>query len=253
MCQLCDTINALPQNATIESPSRRRLFKMAGAASVAAPLTAAGVSTAWAQSLPKPANDLTPDAALERLMAGNARYVSGNTQPVDFAKTRASLAGGQNPYASLVSCADSRIGPEYAFDEGRGDLFVTRVAGNFVNTDILASLEYGAAVLGSSLIMVLGHTSCGAIGATVKAVKENASFPGHINALTTALAPAVRALPANTKPEDLVLAATIENVKQNVQMLQQATPILSELVVQAKLKVVGGLYHLDTGKVELVA
>lgn len=253
MCRLCDTITNLPQNAAIESPSRRRLFKMAGAASVAAPLAAAGVSTAWAQSLPKPANDLTPDAALERLMAGNARYVSGNTQPVDFAKTRASLAGGQNPYASLVSCADSRIGPEYAFDEGRGDLFVTRVAGNFVNTDILASLEYGAAVLGSSLIMVLGHTSCGAIGATVKAVKENASFPGHINALTTALAPAVRALPANTKPEDLVLAATIENVKQNVQMLQQATPILSELVVQAKLKVVGGLYHLDTGKVELVA
>jgi carbonic anhydrase len=186
-------------------------------------------------------------------MAGNERYVSGNSQPVDFAKTRAALAGGQNPYASLVSCADSRIGPEYAFDEGRGDLFVTRVAGNFVNTDILASLEYGAAVLGSSLIMVLGHTSCGAIGATVKAVKENASFPGHINALTTALAPAVRALPANTKPDDLVLAATIENVKQNVQMLQQATPILSELVVQAKLKVVGGLYHLDTGKVELVA
>ena len=251
MCILCEAKQL--KLGELTSPSRRRVLKLATAASVAAPLSLGATSAALASNPPKPDNVLSPDEALERLMKGNERYVSGDTRAVNFDNTRAALVKGQNPYASLVSCADSRIGPEYAFDEERGDLFVTRVAGNFVNTDILASLEYGAAVLGSPLIMVLGHTSCGAIGAAVQAVTQNASFPGHIQSLTTALAPAVRAVVNKTKPEDLVMAATIENVRQNVQMLQQATPILSELVVQAKLKVVGGVYHLDTGKVELVS
>src|SRR5690606_28019741 len=102
---------------------------------------------------------------LERLMEGNERYASGNATIRDFESTRSLLAKGQNPYASLLSCADSRVSPELCFDEARGDLFVTRVAGNYVTNDIVASLEYGAAVLNSPLIMVLGHTQCGAIGA----------------------------------------------------------------------------------------
>lgn len=250
MCVLCET-KSMFSGAAVASPSRRQWLKVAGAASLAAPLSL-GATAAFASSPPKPANVLTPDQALERLMKGNERYVSGSTQVVNFDKTRAALAGGQNPYACLVSCADSRIGPEYAFDEGRGDLFVTRVAGNFVNTDILASLEYGTAVLGAPLIMVLGHTSCGAIGATVQAVTENASFPGHIQSLTTALAPAVRQSQA-AGAKDLVMAATLDNVRLNVRKLQQANPILAERVAKGQLKVVGAIYHLDTGKVEMVS
>lgn len=250
MCILCETKSVFSGGA-VASPSRRHWLKAAGAASLAAPL-ALGSSAAIASSPPKPGNVLTPDQALERLMQGNERYVSGDIQPVDFAKTRAALAGGQNPYACLVSCADSRIGPEYAFDEGRGDLFVTRVAGNFVTPDILASLEFGTAVLGSPLIMVLGHTSCGAIEATVQAVTENASFPGHIQSLTTALSPAVRQSQA-AGAKDLVVAATLDNIRLNVRKLQQANPILAERVAKGQLKVVGGLYHLDTGKVEMVS
>lgn len=250
MCILCETKSTV-SGGSVVSPSRRHWFKVAGAASLASTLSL-GATAALASPPPKPGNVLTPDQALERLMKGNERYVSGNTEPVNFAKTRAALAGGQNPYACLVSCADSRIGPEYAFDEGRGDLFVTRVAGNFVNTDILASLEYGTAVLGAPLIMVLGHTSCGAIDATVKAVTDNASFPGHIQSLTTALAPAVRQSQA-AGAKDLVMAATLDNVRLNVRKLQQSNPILAERVAKGQLKVVGGIYHLDTGKVEMVS
>ena len=249
VCILCETKSMLSVE-TVTSPSRRNWLKVAGAASLVAPLSLAA-TTAMASTPPKPANVLTPDQALDRLMQGNERYVSGKTEPVNFAKTRAALGGGQNPYACLVSCADSRIGPEYAFDEGRGDLFVTRVAGNFVNTDILASLEYGTAVLGAPLIMVLGHTSCGAIDATVKAVTQNASYPGHIQALTTALSPAVRQSQA-AGAKDLVMAATLDNIRLNVLKLKQSNPILAERVSKGQLKVVGGLYHLETGKVEMV-
>lgn len=161
VCILCDT-KSIFSGARIPSPSHCQSLKAAGAVSLAAPLSL-GAPSAMASAPPKPGNVVTPDQALERLMKGNERYVSGKTESVNFAKTRAALAAAQNPYACLVSCADSRIGPEYAFDEGCGDLSVTWVAGNFVNTDILASLEYGTAVLGAPLIMVLGHTSCGVI------------------------------------------------------------------------------------------
>jgi len=210
-------------------------------------------TAAHASAPPQPENVLNPDQALERLMAGNARYVAGKTAPINFATTRQALAGGQNPYACLLSCADSRIGPEFCFDEGRGDLFVTRVAGNFVNTDILASLEYGTAVLGAPLIMVLGHTKCGAIGAAVQAYTENASFPGHIQALTTALAPAVRQAAKSAKGDALVAAATKDNVRLNVKMLTESNPIISDRVAKGKLKIVGGIYDLVTGQVDLVS
>ncbi|HQR96949.1 MAG TPA: carbonic anhydrase, partial [Thiotrichales bacterium] len=162
------------------------------------------------------------------------------------------LARGQNPYACILSCADSRISPELAFNEERGDLFVTRVAGNFVNTDILASLEYGTAVLGAPLIMVLGHTSCGAIDASVKAYTQNASFPGHIQALTTAIAPAVREASKKSKGKDLVNAATVENVRLNVERLKESNPILSERVKKGSLKIVGAIYDLPSGRVKLI-
>ncbi len=116
---------------------------------------------------------LSPDAALKRLMEGNARYVDGVARRHDFKHEREALAGGQNPFAAVLSCADSRIAPEYAFDTGRGDLFVCRVAGNFAGTETIASLEYAVAVLNTPMILVLGHDACGAVDATLKALKDN--------------------------------------------------------------------------------
>lgn len=243
---MCDNHNDLDATQS----SRRDFLKRASL----------GLGTAFAvQALPalasgthpKPENVISSDEALARLMEGNTRYVDNKPNPSDFASTRAALALGQNPYASILSCADSRISPELCFDAERGDLFVTRVAGNYVTPAILASLEYGAAVLQSPLIMVLGHTSCGAINAAIKAVKKDEDFPGHIQQLTTDLSPAVTAaLKANTA--NLELAAVRENVFINVSKLRNATPILRRHVKKGQLKVVGGIYHLDTGRVELI-
>lgn len=248
MCGLC--VNSGTLSKVPESPSRRAALGMMGALSLLGMSTAARV--AYAESPPKPDNVLSPDQALQRLMEGNERYVSGKTFARSFASTRAVLAGGQNPYASILSCADSRVSPELCFDEERGDLFVTRVAGNYVTNDILASLEYGVAVLNSPLIMVLGHTRCGAVSATVSAFQKQAEFPGHIQSIVTAIMPAVRAAAAEPQQGKLLQAATIQNIKQNVQRLQKATPILSRAVQEGKVKVVGGLYILDTGQVELI-
>lgn len=249
MCNLCIQRDNLSKGP--ESPSRRAALGIMGAFSLLGMSAAAGL--AQAKSPPKPDNVLSADQAIKRLMGGNERYTSGKTQNRSFSATRAALAGGQNPYASILSCADSRVSPELCFDEERGDLFVTRVAGNYVTNDILASLEYGVAVLNSPLIMVLGHTSCGAVSATVSALEKQAEFPGHIQSIVTALMPAVRAASAKAHQGTLLQAATIENIKQNVQRLQKATPILSKAVQAGKVKVVGGLYELETGRVKLVA
>jgi carbonic anhydrase len=164
---------------------------------------------------------------------------------------RDALTKGQNPYAAILGCADSRVSPELIFDENQGDLFVTRIAGNFVTKPLLASLEYSVAVLKTPLIFVLGHTSCGAISAAVQAVTKDADFPGHIQSLTTSLAPAVRAAKAK-KPTDLVVQATIENVRISVEKLSGSTPILRRAVREGRLKVAGGVYQLATGKIERV-
>lgn len=249
MCKLCAK-DATPSNLPA-SPSRRAALGMIGAISLLG--MSAAVQAAQSKSPPKPGNALSPDQAIKRLMEGNARYVSGKTQNRRFTSTRAALVSGQNPYACILSCADSRVSPELCFDEERGDLFVTRVAGNYVTNDILASLEYGIAVLHSPLIAVIGHTRCGAVGAAVNAFEKRAEFPGHIQTIVTALMPAVRAAAAKPHTGTLLQASTIENIKQNVQRLQEATPILSNAVQSGKVKMIGGLYNLETGRVEIVA
>jgi carbonic anhydrase len=123
-------------------------------------------------SPPKAQNVVSPDGALNLLLKGNARYVEGMSKRHDFKHEREALVAGQNPYAGILSCADSRIAPEYAFDSSRGDLFVCRVAGNFANVDTIASFEYAVANLGTPLILVLGHESCGAVDATLKVLKR---------------------------------------------------------------------------------
>jgi carbonic anhydrase len=202
------------------------------------------------KSPPKPENVLSPEASLKRLLKGNERYVEGEMRRHDFKREREPLVGGQNPYAAVLSCADSRIAPEYAFDSGRGDLFVCRVAGNFAGDETIASMEYTVALLGTPLLLVLGHDNCGAVGATIKSLKDDKPLPGHMPSLATAIAPAVKAvLP---KGEDTLENAILQNVIDNVAKLKSATPILSAAVEQNKLKVVGGIYRLKTGKVEMV-
>ncbi len=200
---------------------------------------------------PKPQNVLSPDASLERLLKGNARYVEGVSLRHDFKHEREALAGGQNPFAAILSCADSRIAPEFAFDSGRGDLFVCRVAGNFASEESVASLEYAVAVLGVPLILVLGHDACGAVDATIKSLKDNTTLPGHMPSLVAGIAPSVEAvLPQGG---ETLGKAIRQNVIDNVAKLSSATPILSAAVEQRKIRVVGGIYRLRDGRVDMVA
>ncbi|GEP56031.1 carbonic anhydrase [Reyranella soli] len=193
----------------------------------------------------------TPDAALKLLLDGNARYVSNQMNERDFSAGRAARTLGQAPFAAILGCADSRVAPELAFDQAPGDLFVVRVAGNFMTPDGLASLEYGAAVLGTKVIMVLGHTNCGAINATVAALQKGNDLPGHIGDLVRAMKPGVE--PALKQPgDDLAQRAVLANVRYNVQRLLEAKPILADMVAAKKLSVVGGVYDLATGKVARV-
>ena len=199
---------------------------------------------------PKPQNVLSPDASLERLLKGNARYVEGVSLRHDFKHEREALAGGQNPFAAILSCADSRIAPEYAFDSARGDLFVCRVAGNFANNDTVASMEYAVAVLGAPLILVLGHDSCGAVDATIKSLKDDKPLPGQMPSLVEAIAPSVKAV--SQQGGDTLGKAIRQNVIDNVAKLSSATPILSAEVDRHKIRVVGGIYRLKDGRVDIV-
>src|SRR5258707_14843602 len=207
-------------------------------------------SVATAQAQPARAVD-TPDAALTRLVEGNARYVSGKMNERDFSAGRAARAQGQAPFAAILGCADSRVAPELAFDQAPGELFVVRVAGNFVTPDGLGSLEYGVAVLGTKVIMVLGHSSCGAVNSTVAALQKGNTLPGHIADLVRAMKPAIEPALKETGG-DLAQRPVIADVRYNVQRLQEATPILAGMVASGKLRVVGGVYDLATGKIAVL-
>lgn len=234
----------------LSSPGRRDLL-LAGASAI----TLAGWSRHDAIAADPPAanapNSIPPAQALERLMQGNARYAANTASNKDYSAGRAARVAAQYPIAAIVGCADSRVAPELAFDQGPGDLFVVRVAGNFVNDDILASLEYGVEFLGVPLIMVLGHTQCGAVSATVKVVQEGTRLPGHLPELVRAIKPAVRMAQAH-QGADLVAQATIENVRLNTNRLALSKPLIGQYVKSGKVKVVGGIYDLATGKIALL-
>jgi carbonic anhydrase len=245
MCEAC----RLEDQTQRGHHSRRAVLRFAATSAIGLALAGSG-SAKEAKTPPKPQNVLSPDASLERLLQGNQRYIDGVSRRHDFKHEREALVGGQNPFASILSCADSRIAPEYAFDSGRGDLFVCRVAGNFANNDTIASMEYSVAVLGSPLILVLGHEACGAVDATIKSLKDGTTLPGHLPSLVTALAPAVNAV--SQQPGNLLDNATRKNVIDNIEKLKSATPILSAAIEQRKLRVVGGIYRLKDGRVDML-
>ena len=244
MCEQC-------RRASSRTLSRRSV--MAGGAALLAASTLPFASARADQpvsSEPAP-NAIAPAEALDRLMQGNGRYAANAPQEKDYSAGRAARVNAQYPIAAILSCSDSRVAPELAFDQGPGDIFVVRVAGNFVNDDGLASFEYAVKYLGVPLLMVLGHSNCGAVGAAVKVVTEHAELPGHLPELIKAIEPAVIAAHGR-HPSDLVATAIEENVRLNVKRLIEDAPIMSDALAAKKIAVAGGIYDLATGKVNLI-
>jgi len=196
---------------------------------------------------------LTADQALEKLKAGNARYVANPQLCVaDLTNNRSTVAKGQAPWASFVSCADSRVPPELLFGGvGLGELFVSRNAGNMVDTATMGTLEYGAEHLGVPLIVVLGHERCGAVAAAVEVFKTGAKLPGSIGPMVKPIVPAVKAI--SKKEGDMVDNAVRENARLTAEKIKTQSPIIAHLIKAGKVKVVAARYDLDDGKVEFFA
>ena len=191
---------------------------------------------------------VSPADALARLQAGNRRFVTTKLEhPHQTAKRRTELATSQHPFAIVLGCADSRTSPEVIFDQGLGDVFVVRVAGNVLNDETLGSIEYAVEHLGATLIVVLGHERCGAVKAAKETIAAKAEAPGHIQSLVKAIAPAV----ATTTGADAE-ATGKANVLNVAQALRDSAPILKETVEKGSVSVVGAYYDLDTGAVEFL-
>jgi carbonic anhydrase len=218
--------------------SRRELFRgtLAGAA-----------TAAFAGVYERPLSaqtSLTPEAALQQLIDGNRRFAEGRltsfTEDLDILKAK--TVDKQEPFAAVLSCADSRVPVELIFDQSIGHVFVTRVAGNIATTPIIASLEFGVAVLGTKAIMVLGHANCGAVKASIEAK----AVPGQISALYAYIRPAV-----DQAGPDLE-AAIKANAKIQAGLLRQSSPVLADHIKENQLKIVAGYYDLSSGKVTLL-
>jgi carbonic anhydrase len=222
------------------SCSRRRFLSAAAATAVAGyAFKLPGGTPARAEA------PLTPESALRQLLDGNARYVSQRprSQSPDFAAMRAKTETKQEPFACVLACSDSRVPVEIIFDQAIGQLFVARVAGNIAAPEVIASLEYGTAELGTPLIMVLGHSHCGA----VKAAVAGEQVPGQISALFAPIQPAV-----DEAGHD-VEAAVKANARIQAATLRKSSPVLAALTREGKLKVVAATYQLDSGKVDILA
>lgn len=239
--------------------TRRRLLGTGIAAAISAPAVGLRSASAAAAPAAPPAPPTRPrsgDQALAKLVVGNGRFVAGHPRHarVDGVR-RAELAQGQDPFAIVLSCADSRVPPELVFDQGLGELFVVRVAGNTAAAPaIVGSIEYAAEHLGSVLLMVLGHERCGAVAAAVAKVTEGARAGGKIDDVVAPIVPAVEAVRRRSPSaaKDALLEPSIrENVRRTVEALTREAP-LSNLVARGKLKVVGAEYRLHTGKVDLL-
>jgi len=236
----------------LQTVSRRRIFSLA----------AAGLSFASCFELPvsaqkgvpgKASRPVNPDQALRDLLDGNRRFMKGQPlsprrSPADFS----GLAAGQYPEAVVVSCADSRVAPEILFDVGLGDIFVVRVAGNVVSgagATVKGSIEYAVAELNVPLIVVLGHSGCGAVKAAKQHIEAKDSLPGAIDALVELIKPAVAQ--SAGEPGDPLENAIRKNVEIGVVRLKESQPILAPRVTEGKLKIVGAVYDLTTGEVVL--
>lgn len=195
--------------------------------------------------------NLTPSEVIRALQEGNLRFVNNDLTERDHSAHVRQSVKGQYPKAVVLSCIDSRVPVEDVFDRGIGDLFVARVAGNFVNTDMLGSLEYSCKVAGSKLIVVLGHEHCGAVKSAIDEVKM-----GNITALLEKITPSVQAVEyagdRTSKNQEFVHLVCEHNVERTLQDIRVGSPILKELEEQGKIKIVGALYDMDTGAVSFL-
>ena len=195
---------------------------------------------------------MSPDEALALLQQGNAAFVDDAPSGADIGQARRhELAKGQRPFAVIVGCSDSRVAPELLFSRGLGELFVIRVAGNTVDLAAEGSIEYAVAELGAPLVVVLGHERCGAVAGAVSLVQQHTVFPGAISDIIEPIVPAV--VKAMDQPGDLLDNAVRENVRRMVARLKAAGPILPDLVRSGRLRIVGGRYDLDEGRVEFLS
>lgn len=196
---------------------------------------------------------LSPADALDVLMAGNQRFLDKKPMNRDLLSQVGDTSTGQYPFAAVLSCIDSRIPTEIVFDQGVGDIFNARVAGNFVNGDILGSLEFACKLAGSKLIMIMGHTSCGG----VKGACDHAEL-GNLTQMLEKIAPAVKSVKTepgvdrSSKNMDFVNKVAVENVKLSITKLKQDSPVLNEMIDAGDVTVVGAMYDVKTGKVTLV-
>ena len=246
MCILCGDERHVPAAA-------RRAFLKAGAAVALAPWLGneALAAEALAPDAAPPPNAIAPADALKRLLDGNVRYAANNPTERDFSSGRAARAQAQFPIAGILSCADSRVVPDLVFDQSPGDLFVVRVAGNIVTPSLLASLEYGVQFLGVPIILVLGHSGCGAVSAAIKTAQSDAKLPGHLPELIGAIKPAV-AIAERKKTGTLLDNTIAENVRQQVARLKTAAPIVQKAYRDKRIDITGGVYDIATGKITLV-
>ena len=230
---------------------RRRALRLLVGSSLALGSVSLGVPHgAHAAALSKEQRDqLTPDQVVEMLKAGNERFRTGKMQAHDYLAQKRASAGGQYPAAAILSCIDSRAPAEIILDAGIGDTFNARVAGNIANDDIIGSLEFACAAAGAKVVLVMGHTACGA----VKGAIDNVEL-GHLTALLDKIKPAI---PATTfggektgKNAEFVDAVAATNVRRTVEELRQRSSVLAGLEKQGKIKFVGSMYHLVGGRVE---
>lgn len=228
---------------------RRDLLKILGIGGISTITASLGMpkNAAADASMPSIAPLETPDAALARLMAGNQRFVSGQTRHPQQSINRVhKLTQSQSPFAIVLGCADSRVPGEVIFDQGLGNIFDVRVAGNIVTPEVLGSIEYAVAYLKTPLLVVLGHERCGAVSAAV----QGGEFAGSISSLVKAIAPAVARVKG--RAGNMVENVVVANVQYQVEKLQQSSTMIQEAVRAGKLKIVGGRYDLDEGTVTLV-
>lgn len=236
------------------SKASRREFVTLAAAGLSLASPKGLLALAQKKAAAKPRSLISPDQALRDLLDGNERFVKGQPEsprrsPEDFRE----LAEAQYPQAAIVSCADSRVAPEILFDVGVGDIFVVRVAGNVVSgagVTVKGSIEYAVAELNVPLIIVLGHSGCGAVKAAMKHIDAKDSLPGAINGLVELIKPAVTQ--SKGAPGDALENAIRKNVELGVERLKELQPILSPRAKDGKLKVAGAVYDLRTGRVVVV-
>lgn len=223
----------------------RRVLLKAGAFTLVGAVSLIGrVKPAHADEVS--ASTLDPDAALQKLLEGNQRFVKHQPQYPDQTQARLQeVAQAQHPFATVLSCADSRVPAELIFDQGIGDIFDVRIAGNIATPEAIGSVEYAVALLGTPVLMVLGHERCGAVTAAVK----NEALPGEIGSFVKAILPAIERV--KNQPGDAVENGVVENVRYQIEQLKRS-PLLAERLEAGTLKIVGGRYDLDTGSVTLV-